>query len=129
VKIPKAKQAPKAQTHEVANERKVTSAEFRLANTGHTSAVQIAVDYMRGHNRGVNVLEIPNKIVRALESTDGQYGPDFVKIYASAESDYATITAMTGGQILFYASFEPRGELPLSGPLPPSEWRVNFVQT
>lgn len=82
---------------------KITEARFTLRTNGHTSATEIAAQYIRDHNSGVNAEKIPGNVISKLEACDGEHGPNEVIVAPRV------ITALDDGFVVFAAMMGASG--------------------
>lgn len=101
-------------------DRQIEPAEFKLGLGGHTSAAQLAVSYLRGHNKGHEVLKVPSFVIKALRDCDGQHGPTELRITADTEA--TGILATAGADVIFWASCPH----PSDFPKPSDAWVIVF---
>jgi hypothetical protein len=101
-------------------DKQIEPAEFKLGLGGHTSAAQLAVTYLRGHNKGHEVLKVPTFVIRELIACDGQHGPTEIKITADLEA--TGILATRGTDVIFWAGCLHSGNFPKASDC----WRIVF---
>ncbi len=100
--------------------RQIEPAEFRLGTGGHTSAVQVAMEYIRAHNAGKDALQVPEWVLVELEKLDGPAGPTEIRIEADLFA--SGILATQGTQVLFWALCPHLDELPTDADI----WRIDY---